>query len=61
MPSEKLGPEKLAAKMREIRENYGGDPEACHGDADGLLTRELRALGYEDAMILYDGMEKWYA
>ena len=50
-------------KMREIEvENIKtGDRERCHKQADELLCKTLKSLGYESGIRIYKGMDKDYA
>ena len=38
-----------------------GDPESTHGEADKLLCKTLRILGYNELVDWYDKVDKWYA
>jgi hypothetical protein len=49
----------LAKALREIEAR--GDPEMAHDEADALLVKTLRTLGYGEAMDVFEKMEKWYA
>lgn len=49
----------LARALREIADS--GDAEVSHDEADALLVKELRRLGYREAMDVFEKMEKWYA
>lgn len=37
------------------------DPEVAHGQADEILCRALRLLGYRRLVALYEDVPKWYA
>ena len=37
------------------------DIEMAHGDADDVLCALLRDLGYEEIVVLWEKVEKWYA
>jgi len=37
------------------------DIEAAHNDADHVLCNLLKDLGYQDIVILWEAVEKWYA
>lgn len=39
----------------------GGDTEADHVDADGVLCELLRSLGHNDVVTEYHKVNKWYA
>jgi hypothetical protein len=38
-----------------------GDPEVSHGEADAILCRALKLLGYRHLVDLYERVPKWYA
>lgn len=52
-------PEYIAEVMRYIADTF--DTESAHGAADDLMVILLRGMGYEDAMDIYEKMNKWYA
>ena len=37
------------------------DPEVAHGEADEILCRVMRYLGFGDLVDLWDEVAKWYA
>lgn len=37
-----------------------GDDEYGHRQADELLCKTLKSLGYEAGVKIYEGMTKWY-
>ena len=48
--------------IKELRECQASDnPEEAHGTADGILCQLLTALGYEDVVLEYSMVTKWYA
>jgi hypothetical protein len=51
----------LAAVLRAIETAHGQDHEAIHSDADKALVGTLRALGYNEAMDVYEDFTRWYA
>lgn len=53
-----MTPQEMANAMRDID---SGDQEGDHCDADDLMVRVLRSLGYGEAMDIYEKMDKWYA
>ena len=64
MPSESdiqgaIIPSKFARRMAIIARN--GDPEIRHSEADALMKKVLRQLGYEAGVIIFEEMDKWYA
>jgi hypothetical protein len=40
--------------------NRRDSPELVHLDADKLLCNILKNLGYQNAVIIYESLEKWY-
>lgn len=53
------GPKLFAKLMRQIAS--GSDTEACHCDADDLMLKLLRDLGYGEACDIFEAMPRWYA
>lgn len=58
--------EKTAAilavsELERIAKISAGDPEAAHANADDILCELLKTLGYEDVVIAWQSVEKWYA
>ena len=48
--------------IKELREcQSSDDPEEAHAAADGVLCALLAALGYEDVVLEYTMVTKWYA
>lgn len=48
--------------IKELRECEASDnPEEAHGTADDILCQLLTALGYEDVVLEYSMVTKWYA
>lgn len=37
------------------------DPEVAHSIADDILCELLKSLGYEDVVIEWEQIDKWYA
>ena len=37
------------------------DPEYSHMEMDNVMTNQLRSLGYEEAVDLFNEAEKWYS
>lgn len=52
--------EEAIAALKELQCS-GGDVEMDHIRADDVLCEILKALGYEDVVIEYDAINKWYA
>lgn len=42
-------------------EQASGDIELAHSSADDILCALLKALGYEDVVIEYEKVDKWFA
>ena len=53
-----MTPEEFARRMQEID---SGDPETSHREADELMARVLRELGYGAGVDVFDNMSRWYA
>ena len=51
-------PEELAKEMKEIAKCVWG--EERHVRADAALCETLEALGYGEAVKIFDDMDKWY-
>ena len=51
--------EEAIAKLRALHTSY--DPEIDHEEADKVICELLIALGYEDVVIEFDNVDKWYA
>ena len=56
-----MTPEQFRDAMKEIDEKYGADTEGAHGQADDLMCKLLRELGYEEGVEVFEKMHKWYA
>lgn len=50
---------KAVKKLRKIQENI--DSEKAHVDADNVLRELLQELGFEEVVVEFDKIEKWYA
>jgi len=53
-----MTPEQFEIEMKKLDT---GDTEADHGDADFLLCKVLRQLGYGKGVDIFHAMDKWYA
>lgn len=51
--------EEAIAKLRSLHTSY--DPESDHAEADDVLCELLITLGYEDVVIEFENVDKWYA
>jgi len=54
-----MTPDEFLAAMQEIAKN--GDEEGRHLEADALICKMLRQLGYGMGVDVFNGMQKWYA
>ena len=48
-------------KMKEINRELQGDPEMAHSEADDLLVKLLKELGFEKLVKEYEKVPKWYS
>jgi hypothetical protein len=51
--------EEALKELAEIKQNK--DTEEAHVDADDVLCQMLSDLGYEDVVMAYHQISKWYA
>ena len=51
--------EEAIAKLRALHTSY--DPESDHVEADKVICELLISPGYEDVVIEFDNVDKWYA
>lgn len=56
-----LSPEDFHALMVSIQCKFGDDAEECHIEMDIAMCHQLIALGYGEAMSVFDNAQKWYA
>ena len=54
-----MTPKEAADRMRQIDEDE--DTESGHMMADDLFCEILKSLGYDEAVDIFDNMDKWYA
>lgn len=58
-------PAEFERRMSEISEfhlpGYSCDPEWQHGEADDLMCKVLRELGYTAGVEIFERMRKWYS
>lgn len=59
--SSEITAEYALARMAEVAEKSGGDPETAHCEADSILCELLRALGHGELVDKFDEVRKWYA
>ena len=48
-------------QLRHLADISGGDPEACHVEADRVLCQFLIGLGHADIVAEWERVDKWYA
>lgn len=53
--------EERTKRMNEIKEKFGGDPEAFHSKADDLILETLEVLGFKEMVETFKSIEVWYA
>jgi len=56
-----ISPEKFKEEMLKIKASSEKDPEAAHGDADDLMCKVLRQLGYASGIDVFDNRTAWYS
>lgn len=56
-----ISPSDFEYWMRVIAERRKGDPEALHCEADELMEKVLRQLGYGKGLDIFNEQEVWYA
>ena len=56
-----MTPQEFADAMRALHLKYHWDEEQLHVEADALMCKLLRDLGYDDGVATFMAMEKWYA
>lgn len=57
-----MTPDEFAAEMRFIYDRQDrSDIEADHIEADKLLLKMLRELGYGQGCDIFEEIDKWYA
>lgn len=62
LPDKKITtPEEAFAEMQNIYPASGYDTEGAHSQADELMRRLLRELGYGEAVKVFEDSDKWYA
>ena len=52
--------EETINKLKELQ-GIGCDIEGCHSEADSILTDFLNKIGFNDIVVEYNKVEKWYA
>jgi len=61
MSKKVMTPQEFADKIRAIEETHGGDNEAMHSEADDLMCKLLREMGYGEGIAIYEEWTRWYA
>lgn len=52
----------IITELTELaRQSVDGDRETAHREADGTLCGLLCDLGFEDVVVAYHGVQKWFA
>lgn len=51
----------VIARLKEQQRISEDDPESAHVEADDILCDFLKNLGYEDIVIEYEKIDKWYS
>lgn len=54
-------PEKALMEMLKIKDEFEGDPEVAHMEADALVTEILIDMGYGEMVRVFREMEKRYS
>lgn len=63
-PPQPYTPKEFATEMDSIftgRQDKHNDPESEHARADALLCEQLRRLGYDAGVEIFEKAKKWYA
>jgi hypothetical protein len=58
---EKMTPEEFAAAMEQVFWDLAYDIEAAHWEADRLLCKMLRELGYDEGVDVFEEVKKFYS
>ena len=56
-----ITPDIFNKKVRSIVLNFGGDPEACHGELDDLMEKTLISIGYGEGVKVLRSTTRWYS
>lgn len=59
--NEPLAVSEFAEAMQYIADTVGYDYEAAHSLMDTLMAAQLEALGFKDAVTIFDDQPRWYA
>jgi hypothetical protein len=57
----KYTPETARVEMQKVLDELVDDTERRHARADRLLCEILKQHGFEETVLLFQDMEKWYA
>ena len=53
---------KQGSHETETKTSFGRcEEEGCHSEADSILTDFLNKIGFNDIVVEYNKVEKWYA
>ena len=55
-----MTPEEFEKEMQELYDNQGGNEEVFHVEADRLLCKLLKELGYEKGIEIFENADRWY-
>lgn len=56
-----MTPDEFKKKMENIKKSWGGDTrEILHCEADEIVAKILRELGYGEGAKIYNELPKWY-
>ena len=58
---QEMTPDEFKKRMSLIKENFAGDTEIIHLEADTLLCRALIEAGYADGVEIFNSFDRWYA
>ena len=56
-----MSPKEFKEEMIVIREVADGHPERFHIEADDLICKVMRDLGYGDGIDIFEEHERWYS
>lgn len=56
-----MNPEEFKILMKQIHDDFSGDPEAFHAVADDLMCGVLTKLGYHEGVEIFQNTDKWYS
>lgn len=56
-----MNKQEAIQELEEIADEFAGDPEAAHMNADQTLCDLLDSLGYGEVVEAWRRVDKWYA